>query len=162
LQGTELEGLQLSVDISDPQRKKERTDVQANQKELYVAGLAKSVTEQDLRKLFEQVRSCFFLRRRRLNVKQFGIVTGIRVAMDDTKAFCRGFAFVDFDTEASLFNGFTRGSYISSGICSCSVGAQQHRTQKAQHVSDYCRFKAGRYESEIKVSGFTLFTMCSK
>jgi RNA recognition motif-containing protein len=36
---------------------------------------------------------------------QFGIVTGIRVAMDDAKSFCRGFAFVDFDTEVRFALG---------------------------------------------------------
>ena len=45
----------MNVFLSDPQRKKERSDAQANQKELYVAGLAKSVTEADLRKIFEPV-----------------------------------------------------------------------------------------------------------
>jgi hypothetical protein len=47
--------MRLSVEISDPQRKKDRTDVNANAKEVYVAGLARSVNEADLRKLFEQV-----------------------------------------------------------------------------------------------------------
>ena len=49
----------MNVFLSDPQRKKERSDAQANQKELYVAGLAKSVTEADLRKIFEPV--CRFI-----------------------------------------------------------------------------------------------------
>jgi len=48
-------GQKLNVLISDPTRKKERTDVNANQKELYVANLVRSVTEVDLRKAFEPV-----------------------------------------------------------------------------------------------------------
>lgn len=56
----EFEGLKMSVLISDPQRKKERTDVTNNQKEIYVAGLARSVTDEDVRKLFAPVRCpCF-------------------------------------------------------------------------------------------------------
>lgn len=45
----------MSVLISNPTRKKDRTDVDANQKELYVANLVRSVTEADLRKAFEPV-----------------------------------------------------------------------------------------------------------
>lgn len=46
----------MSVLISDPQRKKERSDVANNQKEIYVAGLARSVGDEDVRKLFAPVR----------------------------------------------------------------------------------------------------------
>lgn len=55
LHNTELEGLKLSVLVSDPGRKKGRTDAGANDRELYVAGLSKFVKEQDLKKLFEVV-----------------------------------------------------------------------------------------------------------
>ena len=58
LHGRELEPeRKLTVYISDPQRRQERTDAAANERELYIAGLAKSVTEFDLRKLFESVSS---------------------------------------------------------------------------------------------------------
>ena len=38
----------MSVLISNPERKKERTDANANDKEIYVAGLSKFVTKADL------------------------------------------------------------------------------------------------------------------
>ncbi|GJN94155.1 hypothetical protein Rhopal_007229-T1 [Rhodotorula paludigena] len=85
LNGTELEpGHALSVLISDPSRKKSRSDANAHQRELYVASLAKSVKEADLRKLFEPC----------------GPIVGVRVPQDD-KGFCKGFAFVEFEDEAS-------------------------------------------------------------
>jgi squamous cell carcinoma antigen recognized by T-cells 3 len=45
----------MSVLISNPERKKERTDSDANDREIYVAGLARSVTKVDLEKLFATV-----------------------------------------------------------------------------------------------------------
>ncbi|GAA6048750.1 hypothetical protein JCM3770_003941 [Rhodotorula araucariae] len=85
LHGTELEpGHALSVLISDPSRKKSRSDASANQRELYVASLAKSIKEGDLRKLFEP----------------FGAVAGIRIPQDD-KGLCKGFAFVEFEAESA-------------------------------------------------------------
>jgi squamous cell carcinoma antigen recognized by T-cells 3 len=45
----------LTVYISNPERKQERSDASANAREIYVAGLSKSVNEKDLRKLFEPV-----------------------------------------------------------------------------------------------------------
>ena len=45
--------LTLNVFISNPERKKERTD--ANDREVYVAGLSKFVTKDDLVKLFKAV-----------------------------------------------------------------------------------------------------------
>jgi hypothetical protein len=46
----------LTVYISNPERKKERTDAMANAREIYVAGLSKSANQNDLKKLFEKVR----------------------------------------------------------------------------------------------------------
>jgi hypothetical protein len=57
LHGNELEpGLPLNVYISNPERKKERTDHDANEREVYVAGLSKFTTKVDLEKLFNNVR----------------------------------------------------------------------------------------------------------
>jgi hypothetical protein len=57
LHGRELEsGLPLNVYISNPERKKERTDMDANERELYVAGLSKFTTKEDLENLFKTVR----------------------------------------------------------------------------------------------------------
>jgi hypothetical protein len=56
LHGRELEpGRPISVLISNPERKKERTDADANEKEIYVAGLSKFTTTEDLIKLFKTV-----------------------------------------------------------------------------------------------------------
>lgn len=55
LHGRELEGRPLSVYISNPERRKDRTDSDANDRELYVAGLSKLTTKEDLEKLFSTV-----------------------------------------------------------------------------------------------------------
>jgi hypothetical protein len=58
LHGRELEpGLRLNVYISNPGRKKERTDADANAREVYVAGLSKFATKEDLEKVFRTVSS---------------------------------------------------------------------------------------------------------
>jgi squamous cell carcinoma antigen recognized by T-cells 3 len=45
----------LSVLISNPERKKGRTDASANDREIYVAGLSRGIAEKDLKKLFSTV-----------------------------------------------------------------------------------------------------------
>ncbi|GAA6038706.1 hypothetical protein JCM8097_002356 [Rhodosporidiobolus ruineniae] len=85
LHGTELEpGHALSVLISDPSRKKSRTDSHANDRELYISGLVRSTKEADLRKLFEP----------------FGAIKGVRVPTDDGGG-CKGFAFVEYEEQSS-------------------------------------------------------------
>ncbi|TFK52241.1 hypothetical protein OE88DRAFT_1657387 [Heliocybe sulcata] len=83
LHGVELEpGLALNVYISNPERKKDRTDADADAREVYVAGLSKFTTKEDLEKIF----------------KTYGAVKDIRLAQDrDGKP--KGFAFVEFDRE---------------------------------------------------------------
>ena len=49
------EGHKMSVLISNPERRKERTDSDANDREIYVAGLSRFVTKQDLEALFKTV-----------------------------------------------------------------------------------------------------------
>ena len=49
------DGHKLSVYISNPERKKERTDSDANDREVYVAGLSKFVNKDDLLGLFKTV-----------------------------------------------------------------------------------------------------------
>lgn len=56
--------LTLNVFISNPERKKERTD--ASDREVYVAGLSKFVTKDDLEKLFKAVSQPFPCERRAL------------------------------------------------------------------------------------------------
>ena len=56
LNGTDMEdGHKMSVYISNPERKKERTDSDANDREIYVAGLSKLVTKEDLETVFKTV-----------------------------------------------------------------------------------------------------------
>ncbi|KAI0357377.1 RNA-binding protein Prp24 [Trametes cingulata] len=83
LNGIDMEeGRKLSVYISNPERKKERTDSDANEREVYVAGLSKLVTKEDLENLF----------------KTYGNVKDVRMILDD-KGKSKGFAFVEFESE---------------------------------------------------------------
>lgn len=102
LHNQELEpGLPMSVYISDPDRRKERTDSDANDREVYVAGLAKSVTRQDLEKLFSAVRICccpVLDNRHSHRCTQYGSIKDIRLATDE-KGQTKGFAFVEFEQD---------------------------------------------------------------
>ncbi|KAG8982971.1 Splicing factor, partial [Tulasnella sp. 427] len=83
LNGRELEpGMAMNVYISNPQRKKERTDANIEQREIYVAGLAKSTTQKELEELFGEC----------------GPIKGVRVPVDD-KGKAKGIAFVEFEHE---------------------------------------------------------------
>ncbi|KAK0201693.1 hypothetical protein DFS33DRAFT_1375245 [Desarmillaria ectypa] len=80
LHGKELEPHQsLSVLISNPERKKDRTDHDADNKEIYVAGLNKITSSDDLRQLF----------------KQHGEVKDVRMATDQNGQ-CKGYAFIEY------------------------------------------------------------------
>ncbi|KZT27355.1 hypothetical protein NEOLEDRAFT_1060705 [Neolentinus lepideus HHB14362 ss-1] len=83
LHGVELEpGLALNVYISNPERRKERTDADADAREVYVAGLSKFTTKEDLEKIF----------------KTYGAIKEVRLSQDkDGKP--KGFAFVEFERE---------------------------------------------------------------
>ncbi|KEI40381.1 uncharacterized protein L969DRAFT_621145 [Mixia osmundae IAM 14324] len=84
LHGTELEPKRkLSVYISDPDRKRARTDADTHRREILVSQLTPFVKEYDLRKLFTPC----------------GVVTAIRI-QTDAKGLCRGAAFVDFEDVA--------------------------------------------------------------
>ncbi|GAA6026461.1 hypothetical protein JCM8202_005309 [Rhodotorula sphaerocarpa] len=85
LHGRELEpGHALVAQISDPSRKKSRSDADANKRELYVANIARSAKEQDLRKLFGT----------------HGALKGVRVPTDE-QGQSKGFAFIEFEDEAA-------------------------------------------------------------
>ncbi|KAK0221961.1 hypothetical protein IW262DRAFT_1448129 [Armillaria fumosa] len=80
LHGKELEPHQsLSVLISNPERKKDRSDRDADNKEIYVAGLNRMTSSDDLRKLFEQ----------------HGEVKDVRMATDRSGQ-CKGYAFIEY------------------------------------------------------------------
>ncbi|OJT12790.1 hypothetical protein TRAPUB_10625 [Trametes pubescens] len=84
LNGTDIEeGRRLSVYISNPERRKERTDSDANEREIYIAGLSKLATKEDLETLF----------------KIYGTVKDVRMILDD-KGKSKGFAFIEFASEA--------------------------------------------------------------
>ncbi|PFH53912.1 hypothetical protein AMATHDRAFT_186548 [Amanita thiersii Skay4041] len=81
LHGRELESNRiLNAFISDPERKKTRTDADADEKELYVAGLSKFTTQADLEKLF----------------KIYGTLKAVRLATGPD-GHAKGYAFVEFE-----------------------------------------------------------------
>ncbi|KIY44769.1 hypothetical protein FISHEDRAFT_50684 [Fistulina hepatica ATCC 64428] len=95
LHGQELEpGLQLNVFISNPTRKKERTDHDAAERELYVAGLSKFTTKADLEKLFSA----------------YGPIKEVRMATDKD-GNSRGFAFVEFEDEKFAAAGLNANNH---------------------------------------------------
>ncbi|KAF8310458.1 hypothetical protein DL93DRAFT_2230235 [Clavulina sp. PMI_390] len=73
------ENRSLSVAISDPERKKDRTDADADQREIHVGGLSNHVGKADLEKLFNN----------------YGTVKEVRLVLDD-RGRHKGFAFVEF------------------------------------------------------------------
>jgi len=95
LHGREVESnFRLNVYISNPERKKERTDADANAREVYVAGLSKFVTKEDLEKLF----------------RTYGPVREIRMALD-ADGHSKGFAFVEFEEEADAVKALGANNY---------------------------------------------------
>ncbi|CAL1712564.1 unnamed protein product [Somion occarium] len=95
LQGRELEpGHRMSVLISNPERKKERSDVDANDRELYVAGVSKFATKDDLMKVFIT----------------YGPVKDVRLALDD-KQRPKGFAFVEFEQAKDAVSALAANNY---------------------------------------------------
>ncbi|EJD34711.1 hypothetical protein AURDEDRAFT_109252 [Auricularia subglabra TFB-10046 SS5] len=95
LHGRELEpGMKLSVLMSDPTRKKERTDADANERELYIAGLSRFTKREELQALFQQ----------------FGTIKDIRISLDDN-GHCKGFAFVEFAEPRSAHSGLSANNF---------------------------------------------------
>lgn len=73
-------GRQLNVALSDPGRRKQRTDAHENAKELFVSGFPRNITEDELKTYFEA----------------FGAVTGVRL-LRNAEGGLRGIGFVDFE-----------------------------------------------------------------
>ena len=71
----------LQVALSDPNRRKQRTDAHANERELYVTGLPHNAIDAEVRALFEP----------------HGTVEGFRMPSNDAGKV-RGIAFVDYST----------------------------------------------------------------
>ncbi|KAJ7067860.1 hypothetical protein C8F01DRAFT_1078564 [Mycena amicta] len=100
LHGRELEpGLPLTVLISNPERKKARTDADADERELYIAGLSKHTSKTDLEQLF----------------KPYGKVKEIRLATDNNKQ-CKGFAFVEFEDQARFFSASAHAALEANNL----------------------------------------------
>lgn len=139
LHGTELEpGHALSVLVSDPSRKKSRSDAGAHQRELYVASLARSVKEGDLRKLFEP----------------FGTVTGVRIPQDD-KGLCKGFAFVEFENDVR--RALTSSSCSSRPSLMRSLARRRQRRRRSRSTttssrSAICRSRSPRRARPARAS----------
>ncbi|KAF8527992.1 hypothetical protein BU17DRAFT_38620 [Hysterangium stoloniferum] len=95
LNNCEMEpGRKLAVYISNPERKQERSDAAANQREIYVAGLARSVTEADIRNLFGT----------------FGLISAIRLPQDE-KGVPKGFGFIEFNDMESANAALSLNNY---------------------------------------------------
>lgn len=89
----------MNVFVSNPERKKERTDQDANEREIYVAGLSRFTTKVDLEKLFKTVcLLVLWVLSKLMCDLQYGAVKEVRMAMDkDDKS--KGFAFIEFEEE---------------------------------------------------------------
>ncbi|KAF9077529.1 hypothetical protein BDP27DRAFT_1311204 [Rhodocollybia butyracea] len=95
----ELEpGRTINVLLSNPERKKERTDQDANDRELHISGLSKQTTKKDLEKLFSK----------------FGPVKDVRMAVDN-EGKPRGFAFVEFENEIDARTGLSANNHELKG-----------------------------------------------
>ncbi|TFK40639.1 hypothetical protein BDQ12DRAFT_601697 [Crucibulum laeve] len=95
LHGRELEpGLSLNVYVSNPERKKERTDQDANEKEVYVAGLSKFTAKADLEKLFST----------------YGKVKEVRMATEDN-GHAKGYAFIEYEEEKDAQAALAANNY---------------------------------------------------
>lgn len=70
----------LNVALSDPGRRKQRTDARDNAKELFVSGFPRNINEDELKTYFEA----------------FGAVTGVRL-LRNSEGGLRGIGFVDFE-----------------------------------------------------------------
>ncbi|KIJ64460.1 hypothetical protein HYDPIDRAFT_111787 [Hydnomerulius pinastri MD-312] len=95
LHGRELEPERaLSVYISNPERKKERTDADANEREVYVAGLSRFTNKEDLRAVFSR----------------YGPIKDIR-PVEDKDGRSKGFAFIEFENEADAHTALGANNY---------------------------------------------------
>lgn len=73
-------GRSLNVALSDPSRRKQRTDAHENAKELFVSGFPRNITEDELKTYFAD----------------FGTVKGVRL-LRNAEGWLRGIGFVDFE-----------------------------------------------------------------
>lgn len=100
----------LTVAISDPSRKKDRTDADADQREIHVGGLNRTVVRADLEALFSKVRSVSYTIPKALltyptfsRAIQYGVVKDVRLALDE-RGQNKGFAFVEFQDQVPILS----------------------------------------------------------
>ncbi|TIB36113.1 hypothetical protein E3P84_01132 [Wallemia ichthyophaga] len=92
----------LSVAISDPSKRKSRSDDFVNGQEIFVRELGKKITEADLRQLFEP----------------FGAIKQAKLGLRDDGS-CKGFAHIEFEDSSSAQNALrmnnveVKGKHIS-------------------------------------------------
>jgi RNA recognition motif-containing protein len=94
----------LTALISDPERKKQRSDANADAREIYITGLSRFAAAKDLNRLFDPVRRTYYQSRfasDRAYFDQFGEIKRINIATDD-EGHCKGFAFIEFAEEVGL------------------------------------------------------------
>ncbi|KAF7422665.1 Splicing factor [Pleurotus ostreatus] len=126
LHGLELEpGLALNVYTSNPERRKERTDQDANEKEVYVAGLSKFTSKDDLVKIF----------------KTYGPVKDVRMATFDD-GHCKGFAFIEFEDEGHAQAALAANNYelkkrrIAVTMANQKVRAKERRSGLSKRADE--------------------------
>lgn len=121
--------------ISNPERKKERTDHDANEREVYVAGLSKFTTKEDLQKLFSTVclpsLSSFGLQSH--PILQYGKVKEVRLATE-RDGHARGFAFIEYEEPQDAHRALNANNYELKKR-RIAVTLSDHRV-RARHKSD--------------------------
>lgn len=149
----------LNVFISNPERKKERTDADANDREVYVAGLSKFVTKEDLEKLFKTVSGILSISYLALFThlhlyEQYGPLKEVRMTTDQN-GHSKGFAFVEFVNEVRKPQNrlpYIRNRWVPF-LAGCKDGSfsKQPRTQTKKDSSDFGRYSGEKQESKWPV-----------
>ncbi|ORX37192.1 hypothetical protein BD324DRAFT_681110 [Kockovaella imperatae] len=105
LHGMRLGEFGLTVLISDPSAKTKRTDASLVNATVFIGGLTAKTTERDVGEM----------------VKSFGTAKGIKLGWDPIKSICKGFAFVEMQSEAE------------ANACLALTGTEYHgRTLKVE------------------------------
>ncbi|KAJ6619546.1 hypothetical protein B0H10DRAFT_2367855 [Mycena sp. CBHHK59/15] len=119
LHGRELEpDLTMNVFISNPERKKERTDQDANEREVYVAGLSRFTTKLDLEKLF----------------KPYGGLKDVRMAADKD-GNSKGFAFKSAQAALEANNQELKKRRIAVTLADSRVRARNRQATNVETES---------------------------
>ncbi|KAF8324916.1 uncharacterized protein EI90DRAFT_3129468 [Cantharellus anzutake] len=143
----------LSVATSDPQRRKERTDADANQREVYVAGLSKFVVTGDLETVFSKAcqRLLHVFLINDLSIK-YGPVKEMRLATD-IDGRCKGFAFVEFGDRISALAALAANNYDMKGRrIAVTLADSRVRTKKLTPASGLSR-RADAAHRSVRIRG---------